>query len=238
MKILYIILVVLVVLILLQAYRIYTLGKVSKQLVKDAHPYSIKVPGAVGRFLVIGDSLGVGVGSSQEDSIAGRFHKEFPAVDIYNKSQSGAKINDGLRILKSIGTTTKYDLIIIQIGANDILRLTPKARALSDLKKLLLGAHEISNQVVLITSGSVGYAPAFLEPLSSFYTWRSKSFLGGFESVAKATNTIFISLFSPKSEDPFSKNPNLYYAPDKFHPSGAGYGLWFDRIKLGLSKNK
>jgi len=29
-------------------------------------------------------------------------------------------------------------------------------------------------------------------------------------------------------------NPDTYYAPDLFHPSGAGYGLWYEKCQENL----
>ena len=236
MKIFFIIfLIIIFLLISIQAYRIIYYTKISHKLVLKAYPFSVTEKNAVGSFLILGDSLGVGVGSSQADSIAGRFHKEFPLVNIDNRSVSGAKIKDGLKTLGEIKPGTHYNLSIIILGANDIVRFTSEKDALRDLQELLTITQKISDKTIFVTSGSVGFAPVFIEPLSSIYTQRSLKFFKGFEEIASTTGVMYVSLYSPRSTDPFTKNPDKYYAGDKFHPSGAGYGLWFERIKVALS---
>ena len=236
MKILFVIfLIIIFLLIFVQTYRIFYYTQISRKLVLKSYPFSLHEKNAVGTFLILGDSLGVGVGSSPGQSIAGRFHKEFPLVDIDNRSVSGAKISDGLRTVKGIAPGTHYNLSIVILGANDIVGFTSEKDALRDLQELLTITNKISDKTIFVTSGSVGYAPIFLEPVSSIYTQRSLKFFKGFEEISTKTGVLYISLYSPRSIDPFTKNPDKYYAEDKFHPSGAGYGLWFERIKLALA---
>ncbi len=37
-----------------------------------------------------------------------------------------------------------------------------------------------------------------------------------------------------KHEDVFTKDPKRYYAPGDLHPSGDGYGMWYERIKTHI----
>ena len=228
--------IILLILFVVQGFRVYSYGKISKRLVIITKPFSFKLENNIGNILIIGDSLGVGVGSSVEDSLSGRLHKDFPEYNILNESISGIKIHDGLLIIKNIEKDKQFNFIVIQLGANDITRLTKKSNALSDLRELLLIAHEHTKNVIFVTSGSVGYAPLFIEPISTFYTYRSRSFFKDFENVTKETNTKFVNLYYPKETDPFLKNENKFYAEDKFHPSGEGYGLWYKEIKKVINE--
>lgn len=223
-------------LIVLQGFRIYSYGKVSKRLVSMAKPFSYKASHKTGSILIVGDSLGIGVGSNREDSLSGRLHRDFPDYDIDNISQSGIKIKDGLSKIKNLEKEKKYNFIIIQLGANDITRFTKITSVVSDLRELLKIAHEHSNKVIFVTSGSVGYAPLFIEPFSSFYTNRSKTFFKDYKKIAEESNTKYVNLFFSKEEDPFRKDEDKFYAEDKFHPSGAGYGLWYENIKKVINK--
>jgi lysophospholipase L1-like esterase len=228
--------IVVIVVAIFQGYRIFKYGKISKKLIEETKAYSLKNTNPTGKFLILGDSLGVGIGATNKESISGRLHEDFPEVDITNKSVSGAKIMDGLKIIRSLDLKEHFNLTIILLGANDILRFTPKTKAENDLRALLLEANKISNQVIFVTPGSVGYAPVFIEPLSTFYTSRSRKFIESFEKISSEADIRFLSLFFSKEEDPFLKNVNLYYSGDRFHPSGAGYGVWFEMIKNSLKK--
>jgi len=44
----------------------------------------------------------------------------------------------------------------------------------------------------------------------------------------------YINLFTPTTEDPFIKEPEIYLSADGLHPSSEGYKLWFEKIKLEL----
>ena len=77
------------------------------------------------RVLFIGDSIAVGCGAARpEDSIAGLIAQEFPDVAIVNRARNGARTAEAIAQLSAEGDA-KYDVILINVGGNDIFKRTP-----------------------------------------------------------------------------------------------------------------
>lgn len=218
-----------------QAFRIYTYSRISLLLVKEMTAFSITPQNPTKRFLFIGDSLGVGVGARvPEESIAGRLSQEHPNAEIRNLSVSGFKIRDGLKVAQSLGKNDHYTSIFIQLGANDIVQLSNKQETLKNLSALLMIAKAHADKVIFYSAGVVGHAPIFIPPLNILYNIRSQNFFEGFQEVCNTLDVTYVDLYYSWEEDPFVKNPDLYYARDKFHVSSEAYAFWYEKIKKAL----
>lgn len=183
-------------------------------------------------FLVAGDSSAVGVGAvPPEGSVAGRLAADFPTADVQNIAVSGSKVADAITQLESLPGNARYDLILIQIGGNDIVRLTPYANLKRDLPRLLELAKQHSDNVVQLTSGNVG--SSHLLPLGTrwYYTLRTKAVRNIFLPANAAAGTHYVDLLRSRANDPYIQDARKYYSPDFFHPSAAGYGDWYTFVK-------
>lgn len=182
------------------------------------------------RILVAGDSTAVGVGARSEDSIAGRIGKKYPRAEITNLGVSGLRLAGLKEKLSSRGENT-YDLVLLQIGANDITGRTPYAGIRRTLGEVLHVADGLGARVIVMTAGNVGFSPVFRWPLSAYMTARTREVRTIFMSeIAKHPKAYYVDLFEEKKEDTFSKDITRYYAPDFFHPSGEGYGVWYAKL--------
>ena len=186
-------------------------------------------------ILVAGDSIAVGIGAKNpRESIAGRLGHQFPNVDITNLGLNGAKLQDLLQILRN-HNNKHYDLIVLQIGANDITHFTSYSTIKSELSEILSLSNKLSSKVIILTSGNIGNAPVFHWPLSTIITGRTLNVRQIFmEEAAKNKAVTYIDLFKNRKDDPLAKNINKYYAPDFFHLSGDGYGIWYLQIQKVL----
>lgn len=205
---------------------------ISRPLIEKAVPYEQHSQNASIHILVAGDSIGVGVGAADnKDSIAGRLGKEFPDAKITNIAHSGDKIVD-LETKLSEHSLTDYDLVFISIGGNDITHGTSFSVIRSSLERTLKRAEVLGKKVVVLTAGNVGVCPAFLWPFSEYITWRTREVRNIFtEEISKHQNTSYLDLFNERKDEPFNRDIPRYYAPDLFHPSGDGYGLWFEKLR-------
>jgi lysophospholipase L1-like esterase len=189
------------------------------------------------RILVAGDSIGVGVGASASStSIAGLLGAYFPTATIRNISVSGATISNIHESLQQV--TEDFDLIYIHGGANDVVGRTPYPQFRSDIQKLYQLAQRKGKRVVHLASGSVGFAPFFPQPLDWYFTRRTITTYEIVSAKAVENNVEFVSLYQPRDHDPFVRDPKRYFAPDLFHPSDAGYALWFGVLTEALERNK
>jgi len=206
--------------------RFMKLVEIGRELSNGASAFS-RDEGSELKILVVGDSTAVGVGASSELSVPGRLSMALSA-DIENLSISGAKTVDVLRQLKSIQEDTRYDMVLIHAGANDVIRRTPLNQVRSDVQDLLKVAKLKSEKVVLLTSGDIGEAPIWPLPLRWFISHRTKEVREIIKSETKAQDALYVDIFSHDLK--FKENPELYYALDFLHLSGDGYKKWFELV--------
>jgi lysophospholipase L1-like esterase len=187
------------------------------------------------KILVLGDSTAVGIGSSDSKySIAGRFGKDYSQAHIETIAKSGLRLQ-GLDPFPET-LSKKYDLIVIQIGANDILRNTDYEEIRMRVDKLLTEANNRSDNVVILHSGNVGLAPVFYFPLNKYYSYRTKKVREIYLELCKKTDTIYVDLFKGKNKDLFSTDIEKYYAPDRLHLTDEGYAFWYSEIRKAMKR--
>lgn len=219
-----------VLVVVYYSYPVYKSLRMSAEIEGNTVPFEQHPENPTMRILVTGDSTAVGTGASRsEDSTAGRLGAIYPNADIENISENGLKIGEletKLRYLQG-----KYDLIVIQIGANDIVRFTRLSFIEKKLDLILKNVTGRSEKVVVITSGNIGLAPLFKKPLSNLIsnrTWHVRNIF--MNRVREYPNALYADLYKEREDDIFIKDIERYYAKDHFHPSSDGYKVWFSAI--------
>ncbi|MBI3602215.1 MAG: hypothetical protein HY209_04910 [Candidatus Omnitrophica bacterium] len=185
------------------------------------------------KALFLGDSTAVGVGSDPTTSTAGWFSQEFPQASVENISESGLWLA-GLRKKLNLINAKHYDLIVIQIGANDIMRLTPLTSIDKDIRFILKSLGSKSEQIIFLHSGDIGAAPIFTWPFTWILSKRSYQVRAIYQKAAKDTKTFYVDLIDLKSDKIFRSNPGKYYARDGLHLTGQGYRVWYEAIRRTL----
>jgi lysophospholipase L1-like esterase len=215
-------------------YPIYRAIHISEKIIAATVPYE-QHPLHPNKFiLVAGDSTATGVGAiDNKESIAGRLGKQFPDADITNLGVSGARLKDLLTLLQK--QTQHYDLIVLQIGGNDIVHLTSYQEIRQQLAQIIALSQNLSSKTIVLTAGNIGRARTFRWPLSAIITARTLHVRDIFiEEIAKYPTVYYVDLFKNPQEDPFEKDLKTYYAPDSFHLTGAGYGAWYSALQKYL----
>lgn len=200
----------------------------SAKLVKESQAFERRVDGGSPRILVAGDSTAVGTGTVPDGSTAGHFGKEFPRADIRNVSVNGWKIADLLAAFPEVGS---FDLVVLQIGANDIMRGTSEKDFETSLAALFTKAKERSADVVALHSGNIGLAPMFRWPASAVMRARSLRYRAIYRRIAAEKGVAYVDLYAEKENDTLSKDIPKYYAEDRLHLTADGYGVWYDAIR-------
>lgn len=217
-------------------FRAWYFINIGTNIADNTVPYERQVEKATSIFLVIGDSSAVGVGAVHpDDSVAGRIAVDYPEANIVNKGINGMRTAGLVEQLQQL-EGSHYDLVVLHIGGNDIIRMVPLAESTQNLHKILSLAKGMSDNVVLLTSGDIGSALIFPKPLRMIYTKRSLNYRQAFTDIAKDYDVTYVDLYREAANDPFAADPSKYYAADNFHPSGDGYGVWYERIKPAISK--
>ena len=124
--------------------------------------------------VLVGDSTGVGIGANRpEESIAGLLAEDFPAADIVNVSRSGARVADALMQARACRRSgLRFDVALLHIGGNDVLRATPMKKLAEDCELLLAELGEVADRTVWLGPPNLGIAPLFPPPFSWVFAAR------------------------------------------------------------------
>ena len=197
-------------------------------------PFASARPKAPLRVLFAGDSLVVGVGASDpRKTVAGRFAGDFPDAHIDNLGRCGARVHHLREMLAGVEGEA-YDLVVIQIGGNDVTHLTALAQLQSDLSVALSMAKRLSPRVVLMSYGDVGRSPRFWWPMTKLYSERSIEARDLFKRIARMHRVAFIDLLN-RRYDP-TLHPEKYIAADGLHVNDEGYRLFYRALKRRLRR--
>lgn len=200
----------------------------ARELAKRSEPLQQAPADATLRLLIVGDSTGVGTGASDpQHSLAGLLAQAYPRLHIDNRARDGATFADVVGQLDAVAA--RYDLVLVQAGGNDVIRLRSLDDVRTDVDRVALLARARGERVLLMPAGNVGNAPFFFAPLSWGMTARARSLHGFVRDAAARHRAVYVNLFKEKASDPFALRPELN-AADGLHPSDAGYRVWFDEL--------
>ncbi len=222
---------IVVVVLVVVGYSVFSFTRkvgVSTELIRNTIPYTLKGSGAVS-VLVLGDSTAVGVGARvKEESLAALFADAVHATNVENRAISGARIAD---IPSEIETATgrAYTYILLGVGANDIVRFKNADTAGEELAQALQKLPDHQHLIVYM-AGNVGGTELFPFILNGAYLNLTVKYHGIFKAKVEEAGGTYVDLYEDPDTDPFIRDPERYFAADGFHPSSAGYRLWFEKI--------
>lgn len=244
MRIFLLILSFLTIYILVEIFKFYRKVEISKVIILNSEKYELKTSNFEKKVLVLGDSSGYGVGTAKkEESVSGLLSENINATYLENLSVSGAQMKDlasqlDSRKLKN-NKEDNYDIILIQIGGNDIIRF----HAVEEQKKVFekfLKTLPTYKKLIVISVGNVGDTtlfPFFIRPFHTNLSLKYHEMFAGVLDNQKTTNpnSYYINLYEQdKTKNLFLLQPEIYLSPDGLHPSSAGYKLWFEKVKENL----
>jgi lysophospholipase L1-like esterase len=204
----------------------------ARSLSAQGRAFERRVSPARARILVLGDSTGVGIGAScPEDSIAGLLAAELPDVDIVNVSRSGARVADALAQARDCrARELHFELALLHVGGNDVIRATPAAKLGADSRMLLAELAAIADQTVWLGPPDVGLVPLFPPPLSWLLRLRTRRAAAAFAACAAAQGVTFVDFSSGEHRLRFSATP-VHFAVDRLHPSSDTYRYGYASIR-------
>ncbi len=203
----------------------------TKQVNYNLAPWQQIKPEASFKVLFAGDSTAVGTGlNDNSQSTSGLFSRDFPQADVENYSRNGLRLRGLVDILMTI-QDKKFDLAVLQIGANDILDFTPMTEIQDDQRRVLNLTKHIASRIIILHSGDIGQAPLLIWPLTWIYTWRSikvrAMYLAG-----QNDRVSYVDIYTLNKGKDLSRG----YAKDYLHLNAEGYALWYGYIKTQLQK--
>jgi lysophospholipase L1-like esterase len=185
------------------------------------------------RVLIVGDSTGLGVGAESPDlTLGGLLAAEFGAVEIVNRCSIGARVSDAITQVQPLKSNERsFDLALILVGGNDVLRGTSYDRLAFDARRLLDSVRLVAERSIWMGSANVGLAPVFMPPLSWWLNSRSRRMMRVLSREAHAAGADFIDFTSAEDDQQFRRHRSAYFAEDGVHPSGAAYRLCFETLR-------
>lgn len=201
----------------------------------ELKPYQQYKAEAPLKILCLGDSTGVGTGvDDNRQSIAGLFGRDFPQASIVNDSYNGRRLGHLVKEFR-LKPREHYNLVLIQIGGNDILKFTAYSDVRRDLAAVLQSASQAADHVVILHTGDVGRAKVFIWPFTWLMTQRTLKVRDIYIEESARAGAVYIDLYRNLKNDPVILSAS-YYGPDRLHLSSVGYRIWYDQIRLGLEK--
>jgi lysophospholipase L1-like esterase len=164
-----------------------------------------------------------------EETLGAQLAAYIGATYVENQAKSGAAVEDLTTQIQRLHLS-HYDLILIQIGGNDILAFHEPKKTAKMLDKILDTLPD-AGKIILLTAGNVGGATLIPHIARPFYTFINLKYHKEFEKVAQKRGISYVNLYKKPSEDPFIQNPDEHLAPDGLHPSAKGYMVWFETLK-------
>ena len=176
------------------------------------------------KVLLFGDSLMSGYGLPEDDHLSVVLEKSLKSdkyeIQIFNGSISGDTSSDGLDRIEDELSDTSYDLIIIGLGANDMLRrINPDQtkQNLEDIIKIIT-----SNNIKIILAGMVA------SPTNGL-TYKKK-----FDKIYPDLSKKFELELIPFLLKGVALNPSLNQA-DGIHPNEKGVLIISETLKKSIT---
>lgn len=181
------------------------------------------------RVLVLGDSTGVGIGANcPEESVAGLLATEFPDADIVNVSRSGARVADALAQARECNQSAlHFDVALLHIGGNDVLRATPRQKLAEDCRLLMTELSALADQTVWLGPVDIGVVPLFPPPFSWLFRARSRAAAAAFAECAATYRVAFIDFSRGDHATRFASSRRRHFAADGLHPNSSTYSYGY-----------
>lgn len=213
---------------------------------EPAEPYDLSglvgsaAGGDVLRMAWIGDSVSAGVGASRPDStlprlVAAELGRPVH-LDVF--ATSGARVAGALtgQAPRVESLPDAPDVVVVQVGANDVTHLTGLDDFRSDYEALLERAASTgADHVLALGIPAFGTSPRFLQPLRAIVGWRGRQLDREIREAVAGTGATYVDV-AGGTGSAFGEDPDLYYADDDFHPSDEGYVLWAEAVLGALER--
>lgn len=239
-----------------QAWRLGRGVQRGRALAAATQPFGTRPRVVKARVLLLGDSTGVGVGALRpEATLAGLLAEDFPQLEVVNRCRNGARLTDAAAQCQGLlahdeslthpceahrsddavrAIPKPFDLVLLFVGGNDVIRFAAPARLVGDARPLLANVARLTRHAVWMGSANIGGSPLLLPPLSWWMGRRTARAMQALGREAKAHGVEFIDFVRHGRDDLFARHSDVYFAKDGLHPSAASYRHCYDVLKARI----
>ncbi|MDQ6618063.1 MAG: SGNH/GDSL hydrolase family protein [Actinomycetota bacterium] len=182
---------------------------------------------AAAEVVWLGDSTAVGVGVSALDATlpVQVAHQLARPARLRVLARSGARVADVLnQQLPRLAGHRPTD-VFISVGTNDAMHLTLRSRFRRDYGSVLAGLPASVVRVALLGVPDMGSTPRLPQPLRAVAGWWGRALANDIRTMARDRHTTFVDI-AGGAGFAFRREPQRYFAADKYHPNDCGYRLW------------
>jgi lysophospholipase L1-like esterase len=184
------------------------------------------------RFLVLGDSLAFGTGAARpQDTLGARLTRRLTDagsdVELHVVAVPGATSLD-LAAQVRRAAAVDADLALLVVGANDLTRRVPPARAATALGAAVRELRARGTEVLVVPTPDLS-SVAWVPPAFHAVVAGICDQLRARQTTAAETAGAVVAPVAPEVAARFAGDPSLFSA-DRFHPSSAGYALVADAL--------
>jgi lysophospholipase L1-like esterase len=186
------------------------------------------------RLTLIGDSTAASVGTDRaEDTLAARLADSLHERWVYWNSYGvpGARVEDIFPQVRHVLREREPDAVVVLIGANDVLHLTPLTIVKHNLYAVVRTLRSRGIPVIVGTCPEMG-TPAFLPPLRTIISMRGYQVAAAEKDAVRAAGGVSVDLAAEVGPLFFADPRTLSW--DAFHPSARGYALWAQALSPAL----
>ena len=182
------------------------------------------------RMLWLGDSTAAGSGASAPGKAIPRRVAEGldRSIELSVLAESGDRISDVIADQLPKVATMQPDVVLVSIGANDVIHLTSKDTFRSRYQRLVQALPD-GVRLVVLGVPDMGAPPRFAQPLRAVTGWRGRVLEGVARSVARDAGAVYVDI-AGETGPVMRGDTGRYFAEDHYHPSDDGYGLWADAV--------
>lgn len=197
------------------------------------------------RVVWLGDSLAAGLGAIAPDVSLPRLVAAHAPVRtrLHVYATPGATSSDVVRDqlpaleqlqhgLAQIGQ--RVDAVGATVGANDIAALTSRRRLRHNLRAIVAAAD--GAPVILVSIPELRDAIRLPHPLRTFASWRARWLDAVIRQIARTTPGVQYASVRERPAWLHRRHVANFLAADRYHPSGAGYGLWADVVAQAFDR--
>jgi lysophospholipase L1-like esterase len=187
-------------------------------------------------LVVIGDSTAVGVGAGSRARsypvLLARSLGRHLSVKLDVLGRSGVRIADVAAELAPRAASMRPDIVLIGVGVNDAIHLTPLSRVRAALSEALQVLSDAGTTTVVALGPRLD-APALPRPLRDVVATRCRAINRSLRRTAETAGIHVVDL-GPSVGDAFARDPDRYFCEDLLHPGPEGYALWARAIEEPL----
>jgi lysophospholipase L1-like esterase len=184
-------------------------------------------------LVVLGDSTSVGVGAGSRAAsypvLLARLLGRHVSVRLDVLGRSGVRMADVAAELAPRAASMRPDIVLIGVGVNDAIHLTPLPRFRDALREALEILADAGTTTVVALGPRLD-APALPRPLRGLVAARCRAINRSLRRTAEAAGVAVVDVGASVG-DAFARDPARYFCEDLFHPGPEGYAMWARAIE-------